>query len=79
MTYSLYNNFTLEDAANIGARFKAICIGHRGVEQFLAINGEYEIEITPRILPMSPLCKVLLEDGRTLECHLDRFQKVEKL
>lgn len=77
MTYSLYESFTIKDAENIGAKFKARCITNFGYENFLSVNKVYEIEITTRILPLSPLCKTIGDTGKEIECHLTRFEKIE--
>jgi hypothetical protein len=77
-SWSLYGSFTIEDAENIGKKFMGKCLTNNGYEHDLTIGNVYEIEVTPRILPMSPLCKTIGDRGKTVECHLDRFDKVGK-
>ena len=76
--YSLYRTFTTEDTNKIGHIFTAICKRNDGYESKLTVGKEYQITITPRILPCSPLCKVMGDDTKVAECHLIRFEKVEK-
>lgn len=75
MSYNLYGTFTTEDAANIGNKVKARCKANYGYEGRLTVDRIYEVEITPRILPMSPLCKLIGDKGKGVECHLERFEK----
>jgi len=79
MSYSLYDSWSIEEAGDIGARFRARCIGNRGMTRLLTNGNEYEIEITPRIMPMSPLCRGIGDKGQEFECHLHRFEKIEEL
>ena len=74
-----YKNFTIEEAKDIGKKFIAKCDHVGGYEYQLIEGKEYEIEITPRILPMSPLCKFLNDKGNYSECHLERFTKIREI
>ena len=74
MGYSLYGTFTIDDAAAIGSKFKAMCKANYGYEGHLTVYSIYEIEVMPRILPMSPLCKLIGDKGKEIECHLERFE-----
>ena len=75
MAYSIYDSFTIEDAASVGKTFKARCIGNRGFEHLLTNGKEYLITITPRVLPITPLCSFTNDQGKQSECHLSRFEK----
>jgi hypothetical protein len=77
MTYSIYDTFTIEEAGSVGSKFRAICKATYGYEAHLSDGKEYEIEITPRILELSPLCKLVGNTGKVIECHLHRFDKVK--
>lgn len=72
---SFYGSFTIDEAADNGRKFKAFCKSNYGYEHCLTIGKEYEIEVTPRILPMSPLCSFMGDNGKPGECHLERFEK----
>lgn len=78
MNYSIYDSFSIEDAGSVGKKFPAICKANYGYESHLSCGKEYEIEITPRILPLSPLCKLVGNTGKVIECHLHRFDKLER-
>jgi hypothetical protein len=75
--FSLYGSFTIKEATSVGNKFKARCKANYGYERDLTIGSLYEIETTPRILPMTPLCKLVGDSGREIECHLERFEKEE--
>jgi hypothetical protein len=79
VTYSLYGTWTIAETDSIGKKFKAICKGNRGMEEHLTTNKEYTVTITPRILPMSPLCSLVGDTGKLCECHLERFDKVGEI
>jgi hypothetical protein len=72
----LYNNFTTEEIEDIGKKFRAICIGNKNYA--ITVGKEYEIEISERILPHSPLCKFTDDNGKSCVGHLTRFKKIEK-
>ena len=76
MSENLYGTWTIEDTKNVGAKFTAICRANYGYEDKLTNGKTYEIEVTPRILEMTPLCKTIGDKGRITECHLERFEKV---
>ena len=76
MGYNLFGSFTLAEAKDVGRKIKVVCIGDRGYSGKLTCSREYEVEITPCILPMSPLCKLIGDDGVMCECHLERFEKI---
>lgn len=76
MTYSLYDSFSIEESRSVGSKFRVICITDYGYESHLSCGKEYEIEITPKILEMSPLCKLVGDMDKEIECHLHRFEKV---
>lgn len=78
MSYSLYDSFSIEEAGSVGSKFKVICITNYGYESHLSCGKEYEIEITPRILEMTPLCKLVGDMDKEIECHLHRFEKVKE-
>lgn len=75
MSYSIYGDWTLEEAKDIGREFEAICKSSYGYENCLKIGNKYTIKITPRILTMSPLCEGIGEGDKPFECHLERFSK----
>lgn len=75
----MFSNFTIEEAGDIGKKFRARCKSSYSYEGQLTIDKEYEIEITTRIMPMSPLCSFLNDRGRRSEAHLERFEKVGEL
>lgn len=74
--YSLYGSWTIEETKSVGECFKAICTGSRGMERHLTSGRVYEITISPRILPLTPLCSFIGDEGKKCECHLERFEKV---
>lgn len=74
-----YGTFTIEEAKDIGKKFKAVCKSSHGYEYQLTIGKEYEIQIETRILPMSPICSFLNDKGNRSECHLERFEKVGEI
>ena len=73
--FSLYGSFTTEEAADIGKQFIAICVGTRGMENHLTDGKEYIITIADRILPLSPLCTFIGDNGKFCTAHLTRFEK----
>jgi len=79
MSYSLYDSWSIEDARNVGAKFRAVCRGNNGYRDAMTEGQEYEIEIEARILPMSPLCSGIGDNGKPFACHLTRFEKIEEL
>lgn len=79
MSSYIYDSWSIEETENIGQKFKARCKANYGYENTLKVGEIYEIEITPHILPMSPLCKGVGINNKKFECHLTRFEKVEKL
>lgn len=76
--YSLYGSFTAEEARAVGKTFKARCTANYGYEGHLTDAKVYEIEITPRILELTPLCKLIGDMGKEVECHLARFDKLQE-
>jgi hypothetical protein len=76
---SFYKNFTIEEAGSIGKKFIAVCDWNGGYEWQLTPGKEYEITITTRILPMSPLCSFVNDKGNISECHLERFTKIREV
>ncbi len=66
------------DQSPVGTVYKAVCKMNRGYEHHLTNDKIYIITITPRILPMSPLCSFIGDKGKTCECHLYRFHNVIK-
>ena len=79
MSYSLYGSWTIEEAENVGKEFIAKCHANYSYEDVLKKDKEYKIKITPRILPMSPLCEGIGENGKKFECHLERFTKISEV
>jgi len=75
----LYDSWTIEEAGDVGAKFKAKCHAPSGYENCLTKDKEYIIEISPRILPMSPLCKFIGDNDKGGEAHLTRFTKIERI
>lgn len=75
----MFGNWTIEEARSIGKKFKARCIRNDCYESSLTIGKEYEIEIAERILPMSPMCDLLGDNGIETTCHLTRFEKIEEV
>lgn len=74
-----YGDWAIEEAAAVGVKYRVRCITNNGYGHCLTIGKEYEIELTPRILPMSPLCSFMGDDGKKGECHLERFEKVKSV
>lgn len=70
-----YGSFTIAEAVDVGRKFTARCKANYGYEGHLTEGRTYEIEITPRILEMSPLCRTIGDQGKVVECHLERFEK----
>lgn len=74
---SIYvNDWTIEEAKDIGAKHRAVCMGNGGYEYALTEGKEYDIVISGRILPMSPLCDFDGDNGKGGSCHLERFKKI---
>jgi hypothetical protein len=73
----IYGSWTILEAKSLGKRFKAKCKSNYGYENALTEGKEYIVTITPRILPMSPVCSFTGDTGKTCECHLERFEKTE--
>lgn len=71
--------FTIEETNNVGSKFKVVCQANYDLERHLTCGKEYEIEITPKILTTSPLCKVTGDRGTEIECHVNRFEKLGEL
>lgn len=78
MTTDFYGDFTIKEAETVGGKFKAWCKANYDYEDCLTVGSEYEIKIIPRILPCSPLCSFMGDDGKERQCHLTRFGKVKK-
>lgn len=76
--YDMYGGFTVEETEDVGKRHKVRCINNNGYGHALTIGKEYEIEVTPRILPLSPLCSFIGDDGNKGECHMWRFEKMQE-
>lgn len=72
-----YGDWSIEEARDVGVRHMARCKTNNGYEGRLTVGREYEIEITPRIMPMSPLCRFVGDGGKEGECHLERFEKIK--
>ena len=70
----IYGTWTIEEAKAIGETFKAKCKSAHGYK--ITIGNIYDVTITPRILPMSPLCSFIDDNGKSCEGHLERFEKV---
>jgi hypothetical protein len=75
---NFYGDFTIEEAKDIGKEFNVICHADYGYEGQLTRGKEYVIKIETRILPCSPLCSFLSDDGKRAEAHLERFSKIKK-
>ena len=73
---SLYGTFTIEDSNAIGKKFKAVCKHNYNYEKALTEDKEYIITIVEGILPVSPLCGFLSDNGENGVCHLTRFDKI---
>ena len=71
--------FSLEETESIGKEFLAKCLSTRGYEHCLTKEKEYVIKIILRILPMSPLCSFIGDNGKTGQCHLERFIKLREI
>ena len=76
--YSLYDSFSLEDVRNIGGVYRAKCLYNRGYEYSLTVGKIYDITMGEGILPMTPLCTLMGDDGKVC-CHLTRFEKLEEV
>ena len=74
----LYDSFSLEDTDNIGGVYRAKCLANRGYEDSLTVGKIYDITMNEGILPMTPLC-TLMGDNGTVCCHLSRFEKLEEV
>lgn len=79
MGSSLYDSWDLVDTEGVGKKFLAKCKANYGYEDCLTEGKEYEIETTPRILPLSPLCKWVGDNGKRGEGHLTRFEKIKEI
>ncbi len=77
--FSLYDSFSVKDVKNTGGAYKVKCIANRGYEGLLTIGKEYQITVTEPIMPMSPLCIVVADNGRKATCHIHRFEKIEEI
>lgn len=75
----IFDTWTIEEAKDLGKKFKARCIRNGSYENRLTVGNEYEIEIVERILPMSPLCSGTGDNGKGFTCHLTRFEKIEEV
>lgn len=73
---SFYGDFTIEEAGDIGKEFKVICHNASSYDGKLTNGKEYLIRIETRILPMSPICSFISDNGKRSECHLTRFSKI---
>lgn len=71
-----YGDFSIEEAGDIGTKFKVTCHADYGYEGQLTKGKEYEITIETRIMPMSPLCSFMNDRGNRSEAHLERFSKI---
>jgi len=69
--------FTSEEGDAVGRKMKVICVRNGSYEHCITVGKEYEIEITPKLLPLSPLWAFVGDNGKSGECHLDRFKKKE--
>lgn len=74
---AFYSNFSINEAKDIGRKFKVICHANYSYEGKLTNGKEYEITIEPRILSLSPICSFTCDNGKLGEAHLIRFTKVE--
>ena len=72
-----YGSWTIDEAEDIGKKFKAVCHSPYSYGGQLTKDKEYEITIETRILPMSPICSFVNDRGNTSEAHLERFTKKE--
>ena len=72
----MYGDFSIEEAQNVGQKFKVICKANYAYEGVLTEGKEYEITIEPRILPVSPLCSFINDKGVYCRAHLQRFSKI---
>lgn len=79
MKEHFYGSFTIQEAEDVGKKFKVRCKSNYSYEHCLTIGNEYEIEITPKILTCSPLCCFVGDKGKTGECHLERFEKLPRM
>lgn len=70
----IYGTWTIEEAKTIGKTFKAKCKSSHGYN--ITIGNIYEVTITSRILPMSPLCSFIDDNGKFCEGYLEMFEKV---
>lgn len=77
--YGIYGSWTIEEAADVGKRFVAKCSGPRGMEDHLTTGKEYIVIVAPRIMPGTPLCEFIGDQGKLCAAHLERFEKVEAL
>ena len=75
----MYGTWTIEEAGDIGKKFKAICHSNGSYEHQLTKDKEYEITIETRILSLSPLCSFMSNIGKRSEAHLRRFTKIEAI
>ena len=76
---SIYmGDWTIEEANAVGEVFVGRARGTRTASGLMTEGKLYMIMIEPRILPMSPLCSFIGDDGKMHCMHLERFDKVEK-
>lgn len=74
---SIYGDFTIDEAADIGKQFKVKCHASYGYQGKLTQGKEYLITIEERILPTTPLCSFINDKGERSEAHLTRFSKIK--
>jgi hypothetical protein len=73
MTSIYLGGFSIEDVNSIGKSFVTTCKASSGYN--LTEGKTYKVTVTVPIMPMNPLCKVIDDMGKWVECHLERFEK----
>jgi hypothetical protein len=77
--YQLYDSWSIKESAAVGQIFIGRCKANYSYESLLTKGKEYEIQIIPGIMPLSPLCKGTGDNGKGFQCHLTRFEKLREL
>jgi hypothetical protein len=76
-TLSLHGTWTISETLAVGQKFKTQCVSPHNMTDCLTAGKTYTVMIIPRILPMSPLCVFVGDDGVEHTAHLERFQKLD--
>lgn len=75
---SFYGDFTIEEAGDIGRKFKVTCHYNGGYEGQLTEGKEYEATMELGILALSPLFSFINDKGKESCAHIQRFTKAKE-